>query len=699
MVTGPAGAGKTTALSELFGKIDLDETIASWLSLDEGDNDSLTFWDAFITALSENGGLGAGALSVLRFPEGAPIESVLTALINEVAQAPRKIVIILDDYQVIKDPAIHLELEFLIEHMPPKMHLMISSRQEPPLSLRRLRARGQLTEVSATHLRFTEEEATGFLNDSMGLALASNQILTLAERTEGWIAGLQMAALSIRDRDPDRFIAAFTGSNRYVGDYLTEEVLASQSAETMEFLERTAVVDRLTGPLCDALTGRSDSEIVLRRLEQANLFVVALDDQRQWYRYHQLFRDALLERLRHSNVGVQELHRLAARWFGENNSIPEALNHALRASDYPAACDLLEVAAYRLFDQGDIRTLLNWLKALPEEEIRSRPVLLSHCAWSLALNGRYDEAEQRLRQSGEAIESLPNDPSPRAEGLPLQRRVRCSLQALRSHLARARGDPDSTIKHARLAEADLDENDVRMKGVLAINLASAHWMKLDLPTAASTFAEAARHSQEAGHAHVTIMAIGLQAKALMILGRLSEARRVCDRAVEIASSQGMERIPGAGYAYVVLGDLLYERNELNEALERISLGMELYRQSGAANGLGDAYAAYARVLHALSDHDAVAEVLDEIEAVSEQGQFVPGECLIWPVLAKISLAEGDQRRAQGWLKQLASLSGADARQVDQLVQEESSKGEPYPLSGVVSTLVLEGVSASLLHVP
>ncbi len=383
------------------------------------------------------------------------------------------------------------------------------------------------------------------------------------------------------------------------------------------------------------------------------------------------------------------MHRLAARWFGENNSIPEALNHALRASDYPAACDLLEVAAYRLFDQGDIGTLLNWLKALPEEEIRSRPVLLSHCAWSLALNGRYDEAEQRLRQSGEAIESLPNDPSPRTEGLPLQRRIRCSLQALRSHLARARGDPESTIKHARLAEADLDENDVRIKGVLAINLASAHWMKLDLPAAASTFAEAARHSQEAGHAHVTIMAIGLQAKALMILGRLSEARRVCDRAVEIASSQGMERIPGAGYAYVVLGDLLYERNELNEALERISLGMELYRQSGATYGLGDAYAAYARVLHALSDHDAVAEVLDEIEAVSEQGQFVPGECLIWPVLAKISLAEGDQRRAQGWLEQMASLSGADVRQVDQLLQARFllARGTPEAAHDLLTPLL------------
>ena len=224
LVTGPADAGKTTALSELFGKTDLGETIASWLSLDEGDNDSLTFWDAFITALSENGGLGAGALSVLRFPEGAPIESVLTALINEVAQAPKKTVIVLDDLIVIEDPAIHRVLDEEIEHMPPHMHLMISSRQEPPLSLSRLRARGQLTELSATHLRFTEEEATGFLNDSMGLALASNQILTLAERTEGWIAGLQMAALSIRDRDPDRFIAAFTGSNRYVGDYLTEEV-------------------------------------------------------------------------------------------------------------------------------------------------------------------------------------------------------------------------------------------------------------------------------------------------------------------------------------------------------------------------------------------------------------------------------------------------------------------------------------------
>jgi LuxR family maltose regulon positive regulatory protein len=354
LISAPAGYGKTTLVSEWIyqkdeaGEAALHPSCVAWLSLDENDNDPLRFLTYLVAALQTLApNLGQGVLTLLQSPQPPPLETTLTALLNELATLPDPVVLILDDYHLIEDKAVDQALTFLIEHLPPSIHLVITTREDPQLPLARLRARGALNEVRAADLRFTPAEATAFLNQMMGLTLATEQITALGARTEGWIAGLQLAALSMRGReDIPGFIHAFTGDNRYIGDYLVEEVLQRQPAPVRAFLLQTAILDRLCGPLCDAVTQQTDGSGLLALLERANLFVVPLDDKREWYRYHHLFADVLQVRLLKEQPNLlPTLHQRASAWYDQHDLPADAIRHALAAKDFVGAAALCDHCA------------------------------------------------------------------------------------------------------------------------------------------------------------------------------------------------------------------------------------------------------------------------------------------------------------------------------------------------------------------
>src|SRR6266581_499727 len=374
LIAAPAGFGKTTLISAWVAGCDRQ---VAWLSLDKGESDPTLFLTYLVAALRTIAPtIGVGVLGALQSPQPPPTEAILTALLNEITAIPDNFVLVLDDYHVIDAKPIDMALTYLVEHLPPQMHLVIATREDPQLPLARLRARSHLTELRAADLRFTASEAAEFLNSVMGLTLSPGNIAALEDRTEGWIAGLQLAALSMRGReDIPEFIRAFTGDHRYILDYLVEEVLTRQPEPVRSFLLQTAILDRLSGSLCDAVTGQEKGNVRLEALEHGNFFVVALDDTRHWYRYHHLFAEVLSAHLLAEQPDqVATLHRRASEWYEQQGSAVDAIRHALAAADFARAADLVELGVLAMLRSRQEATLLDWLKVLPDEVLRCRPV-------------------------------------------------------------------------------------------------------------------------------------------------------------------------------------------------------------------------------------------------------------------------------------------------------------------------------------
>src|SRR5215208_4370166 len=464
LVSAPAGFGKTTLLNKWLKSCEEGESSVVWLSLDEGDNDPTRFLSYLVAALrrSVDEEFGEGVLAALRSPETPRLEALTGALINEMADLSGEIAIILDDYNLVDSESVRGIVSFLLEHLPENAYLVIASRVDPPLPLSRLRARGQITEIGAAELAFTQEEAVAFLRGVMDLDLSTEEVATLEEATEGWIAGLQLAALSMRDRkDVSGFIETFSGSHRDVLDFLAEEVLERQPQAVREFLLKTSILDSLTGPLCDALTDRTDGDEMLERLERENLFVVALDDERVWYRYHHLFAEFLRGRLkRDSPERVGELHLNASGWYEENGLVAEAVRHALSAGDHERAARLIERGTAQTWYRGEVVTLLGWLQKLPKEAMRHRPLLLVWYAAGLMLVGRLAGVESLLREAEGAVaagEGQGEEPRSGADGDDPQHLL-ATAAAVRSLHARLQGDPQGAVEHARRALALLPED-------------------------------------------------------------------------------------------------------------------------------------------------------------------------------------------------------------------------------------------------
>src|SRR5215203_1928432 len=520
LVSAPAGFGKTTLLSEWLEDRSGDGLPIAWLSLEEADNDLARFLAYLVSALRSalGEGIGEGVLASLRLPEFPPVEAVVGVLINELADVRHEeVTIVLDDYHVIYSGPVHEATSFLLEHLPGNAHLVISGRADPPLPLAKLRARDQVTEIRAAELRFTIEEATAFLKGVMGLTLSAADVATLEAITEGWVAALQLAALSMRDReDVSGFVETFSGSNRHVLDFLAEEVLERQPEGMREFLLKTSVLERMSAPLCDALTGRNDGQQMLERLERENLFVIALDDERRWYRYHHLFADFLRSRLQRGQPErMRELHRRAAEWYEQNGWTSEAVRHALAAQEHDRAADLVEQVARKMWNRGEVMTLLGWLEALPEEVMRRRPPLLLQYSAALLWVGQLDDVEPLVQEIEHAVgvseQSHDEDLQPSADET-LRQILLGGLAATRSWRAYLKGEPHGAIALARRALELLPGTDLELRTFAAYRLAEAYRTADDLEAATAAFAETAELGRAAGHDFLVLMAMSRQAK-------------------------------------------------------------------------------------------------------------------------------------------------------------------------------------------
>ena len=591
LISAAAGFGKTTLISEWVADCErLEPKVrVAWLSLDEGDNDPARFLTYLITALQTIvPKIGEGLLAMLQSPQPPSSESILTSLLNEITTVSDNFILVLDDYHVIDAQPVDQVFTFLVEHLPPQMHLVIASREDPPLPLARLRVRDQLIELRALDLRFTPAEAAEFLNRVMGLSLSAEDIAALENRTEGWIAGLQLAAISMQGhQDTTSFIKSFTGSHHFVLDYLLEEVLQQQSETIQTFLLRTSILERLCGPLCDAvlLAPAASGQETLEYLEHANLFIVPLDNERHWFRYHHLFADLLRQRLQRSSTlstgkdkgGVDELHRRASEWYEHNGSVADAIRHALAAEDFERAATLIELAVpeMRRSRQGATLTELGWLKALPDDLVHFRPVLSVAYAFALFGGGELGGVEPRLRDAERWLDTTA-DIRARSEssaaGMVVVdeeefRRLPGMIALLRAAQALARGDMPETVKNARRV-LDLAPEDAHlMLGGAASQLGLAAWASGDLDTACRMTADGMANVRRAGYISSAIGGAITLADIQIAQGRLHEAMTTYERGLQWATEPGAPVLRGAADMHVGMSNLHYEHNDLKTATQ------------------------------------------------------------------------------------------------------------------------------------
>jgi LuxR family transcriptional regulator, maltose regulon positive regulatory protein len=653
LVCAPAGFGKTALLADWLRA---GGRPVAWLSLDAGDNDPVRFWRHVVAALNRGARPGIGdRVASLVGPQVPSCQVLVTTLINELAAQPdeNEIVLVLDDYHLIDAQQVHTSLTFLLEHLPPGLHLVLASRSDPPLPLARLRASGQLAELRTDDLRFTAEEAAALLRESAGPGLPDAAVGALVARTEGWAAGLQLAALSLRGRsDIAGFVAAFSGSHRYILDYLTGEVLDGQPEQLREFLLETSVLDRLSGGLCDAVTGRDDGQAMLERVEQAGLFLVPLDEVRGWWRYHHLFADLLRARLQQQWPGqVAALHRAAATWHEEHGLADDAVGHALAAGDTAWAARLIEQhfdAALYLRSEGT--TAQRWLAALPAELVQSRPRLLVAQALLAATLGRGEAmeapvaaAERALAGAAPAVDE-PFEPSV-GKAASMLVNIPAVIALHRSFLAQLRGDAEATAAFASQALAELGVGERLLSSTAQGLLAAAHWLRGRLADAEQAFVSSITGWQVGQHISWGIYQLGQVQRAQ---GRLDAAAETYQQILDAAAGSGAPPAPPAGPAYVGLGEVAYQRNELDSALRQVTDGIELCRQFLYPAPLGNGLVALAWIRQAQGDPGGA------LEAMREAGQAALGPgvtSLLNPVptqRARLLLAHGDVAATARW---------------------------------------------------
>ena len=668
LVSAPAGFGKSTLLAQWLDDwldaepaADATERAAAWLSLDRDDNDPASFWTYVIVALrTAVPGIGGSALGLLEAPQPALIQTVLTTLLNDLGALERDAVLVLDDYHVIESREVHEGMAFLIDHLPPRLHLVIASRADPALPLARLRARGELAETRAAELRFTPDEAAAYLNGLMGLRLTAGDVAVLEGRTEGWIAALQLAALSMQGRDDTAgFIAGFAGDDRYILDFLVEEVLQRQPARIQAFLLQTSVLGRLSGPLCDAVTGQGDGKATLEALDRGNLFLVPLDDRRRWYRYHHLFADVLHARLLDEQPGdLPELHRRASRWHEQNGDLSEAIRHALAGEDFDRAADLVERAwpAMRQFRQE--ATMLGWLKALPDPLLGRRPVLSVAYAAVLAVSGQFDDVETRLRDAERWLDpAAGGDDGPTAPSPPMTvvdedelRRLRAAIAGYRAAQALAAGDVPATMAHARRA-LDLATDDDHLEHAAAAGLLGlAHWRTGDLQTAHRMYADCRANLQHAGHIADTLGCTIALADIRITQGRLRDATGTYERALQLSAAQGGPVLRGTADMHVGLSELDREHGDLTAATQHLLTAQELGEHAGLPQNPYRWRVAMARVREAQGDLDGALELLDEAEGLYV-GDFFPNVRPVPAFRARVWAAQGKLAEAFGWARE------------------------------------------------
>jgi LuxR family maltose regulon positive regulatory protein len=692
LICAPAGFGKTTLLSEWVAVCGIP---VAWVSLDRGDNDLVRFWSYTVAALRTiHEGIGESILKALRAPQPPTIESLLPALLNEIAKIPDSFALILDDFSMITDQSIHDALNFFLNNLPSQMHLVLSSRDDPPWPLARLRARGEMTELREADLRFTPEETTRFLNQVMELDLPPEDVAALDARTEGWIAGLQMAAISMRGHrrtrdvpDLSGFIRTFTGSHRFILDYLVEEVLDQQPSAIQRFLVETSILERMSAPLCDAVrfgsaenadrsaqaatTGADavrfgvaesadrsaqgatagadavrvgsadspsasartavadslDSQSILIRLQKANLFVVPLDNERHWYRYHHLFRDLLRSRLGQIYPSqISALHRRASKWYEENGLIPEAVGHALEAEDFEQVAHLVQGNALAMLDDGGLGTLVRRLDALPNELVRSQPWLCLAKAWSRVYTGPLDAvepllcaAEQALAEGKQRPEGVAAGRGDVGQGKSRNEQIVARITAIRTVVASMSGDHARAMELAIEALERLPEDALMVRGLVEAARAGALRQTGRLTAAARAYARAATVSEVAAGQHIAVYALCELAGLRLFQGQLHNAATAYRDALDLTEAY-LERTGRrplvSGYIFAQLSQVLLEWNDLDGAIQHVREGVKLCQEWGTADAVVFGCIDLARVLQALGDTSAALDAIQKAKSAA-----------------------------------------------------------------------------------
>lgn len=651
LVSAPAGFGKTTLLSEWYETKAGKMIPLAWLSLDPEDNDTarfLLYLAASLDTLEE--GISDSVFPLLEMNQPPAPSVILTALINKLIDTlPTPFILVLDDYHVITSPAVRDAFLFLTENLPPQMRIVILTREDPLLPLARLRVQQKLTEIRATDLRFSLEESAVFLNQIMGLDLAANEIETLETRTEGWIAGLQMAAISMQGReDKSNFIRTFASSHRYIFDYLIEEVLGRQTSEIQDFLVKTSILDRMCASLCNAVTGRDDSQGVLIQLEQMNLFVIPLDDQRTWYRYHHLFSDLLFLHLKELDPDtVATLHIQASYWYEANDLLSDAINHAFAVGDISRVAQLAEINILGIINRGELSTLIKWLEDLPENLIDKYPWLRVSQAWALSQAGSFDAAEPCLASAEAALQE--------GSGMSEEqtRHILGHIAAIRLYMEfMSLGIYSQATQFAHKALHYLPKSDLRTRGMVNVFLGAMYRNQKELSFALDTLNSALAIYRNTNQKDVIVDILSQIARVRNDQGLLHDAAQVCQEAIKTAdliSGGGLQnRLPIAGYAMGILGRIYYEWNQVEKAIEIGTQALRLSERWGQANNLLGNNLFMAKIYRVQGKFDeALASVQSAKKIsghISDTHAFVIGTHEVF-----VRLASGDTQAAEQWV--------------------------------------------------
>jgi len=620
LVSAPAGFGKSTLLSCWIEKNQTNTKVA-WLSLDEADNDLVRFLSYFIAALQTLWGeIGKDALVALQSLEEVNTEVILTTLLNEIAEFPENSVLVLDDYHLIESQPIDQALTFMLEHLPTQLHLVIASRIDPTLPLSRLRARGEMTEIRANNLRFTLEEASDFLKEMIDFDLSVQDVTVLEKQTEGWIAGLQLAVLSLKglkeSSEATNFINRFAGSDRYIQDYLVDEVLRQQSQNVKDFLLQTSILDRMSASLCNALIGENNSQTMLQNLDTANLFIVPLDNERCWYRYHHLFADLLYQRLRQTQLEqIPMLHSRASEWYEANNLPSDAIHHAFAAEDFKRAAALAELAWPAMSGSYQSITWFGWVKELPDEIVRARPVLSLGYAWAYMNAGLLDDAKFRLQDVERCLELIDDSISQPSKIIIVDNEqfqaLPISLATARAYHAQAIGDIAGTVKYAQRVLELLPEGFSYERGTVTALLGLSYWTSGDLESAHQTFSSGLARMSPLDIITGTFVLADIK----MTLGHLHEAIRTCEHALRLATEHGEPFPIGTEDVYIAISELHRELGNREAAAQDLDTARKLGEQIKLPDWKHRWCIAQARLKQTQGDLDKALELLDEAESL------------------------------------------------------------------------------------
>ena len=623
----------------------------AWVSLDSGDSDPARFWSYVVSALeSIHPGFGNEVSKMLLSPDFPPMEELLNTLLNEVSSTECEFALVLDDYHLINSRLVHDGITYLLEHAPPHMHLVIISRVDPPLPISRLRARGELFELRGTDLRFTRSESNIFLVKMMGLDISSDKLKGVHDRTEGWIAALQLAAISMQDhKKPGVWGRVVTGENRFVLDYLAEEVLRAQSEEVQDFLLKTSILDRMSGPLCDSVTGLSNGQTMLEYLDHSNLLIVPLDDQRRWYRYHHLLSDFLSSRLAQQQdskhvkiIELEALHLRASEWYEEMGMPDGAVRHALAASDTTRTARLVGRVALSMIMAGARNTVQSWLDTIPEEYLDSNPRLCIAGAWVRLLSGDLGGVEPKLIDAERLLADQGQDVGE-------AQAMRREMDAIRAYYARNQGDLSRTIELSFKALEQLPEDDFLARSCLGLNLGYAHWLNGNVRAAEREYEKASANGLAAHDYYSALLATSRLARIQMLQGRMKDARQNIDKALNIASEREGEILPAVGEAYVCMGELLREWNELDEAERYIKEGIDLCRQGGISESTLLGYIALGLIKYAKGQVDEAFEALQKANEISFTSGVIQTVIRTPPFQVRLWIAEGNLVEAEMWV--------------------------------------------------